>query len=305
MEFSQHVNIQEYQDSFTYLDAKLMQLSTGLFKSTSQTFSNDLILLDRRETKASFALNCELCAGTINFVFNNSRHNVSINAQQIEDKNQVVVFEGEDINAIITGEQDITTLSVPLTSVRPYFPEIFFQCEKLDGDKIRSADTDIVSKERIRVLVNVYLKLLERNISNQFVVDMADNILFKLMCYLESFKVCLSNNKKKLSAKEINRVLEFIFNTDVLSLKELQAICMCSPRTLNNLINLHFGCAPNQLISVVRLNRIDAYLHKKSSQKRTIKHICEKFGVYSQHRLASDYQNMFGKTIQESIKKLA
>ena len=198
MEFNQYVNIEEYQDSFSYLNAKLLQLSTGVFNSTSQTFSNDLILLDRRETKASFALNCELCKGTLNFVFNNSRHNVSINSQQIEDKNQVVVFEGEDINAIITGEQDITTLSVPVASIRPYFPEIFFQCKELDGDKIRSADTDIVTKERIRLLVNVYLKLLEGNISNQFVVDMADNILFKLMCYLESFKACLSNSKKKI-----------------------------------------------------------------------------------------------------------
>lgn len=306
MEFSQYVNIEEYQNSFTYLDAKLIQLSTGFFNSTSQTFNNDLILLDRRITKATFAHHCELSKDTLNFVFCNSTPNLSINGQQIEDKNQIVVFGGEDLSAIINGELDITTISLPMASIRPYFPEKFFQFTTLDGERIRSASTSTTIREKMRVLVNIYLTLLEgKNISRQFIVDMTDNLLFKIMCYLESFEISSSDSKQRLSAQEINRVLEFIFNTDVFSLKELQAICMCSPRTLNNLINLHFGCPPNKLISVMRLNKINAYLHKTSSQQRTIKHICEKFGVYSRYRLAKDYQTMFGKSIKETIKTAA
>ena len=45
--------------------------------------------------------------------------------------------------------------------------------------------------------------------------------------------------------------------------------------------------------------------HRTSSQQRTIKHICEKFGVYSRHRLAKDYETMFGKSIKETIKTAA
>ena len=306
MKFSQYENIEEYQYSFPWLDAKLIQFSTGLFDSNSQTYQNDSILLDRRTTKASYTNQCELDKETLTFVFTNSKLNLSLNGQQIEEKNQIVMFGGEDLSAIITGAIDITSLSVPVAIINTYFPNELPRFNEIDGGRIRRADADTITREKIRSLINVYLLLLrENNISRQFVLDMTDNLLFKIMSYLESFEISLTDYKQKLSTQEINRVLDFIFHTDVFSLQELQAICMCSPRTLNNLINLHFGCSPNKLLSVVRLNKINTYLHEKSSHKKTIKHICEKFGVYSQYRLAKDYQILFGKSIHHNIKKSA
>ena len=306
MKFGQYENIEEYQYSFPWLDAKLIQFSTGLFGSNTQTYQNDSILLDRRTSKALFTNQCVLDKETLNFFFTNSTLNLNINGQQIEEKNQMVMFGGEDLNAIITGALDLTSLSVPVAVINTYFPNELPRFNEIDGQRIRRADADTITRDKICSLINVYLQLLRGNdVSRQFVVDMTDNLLFKIMSYLESFEISLTDYKQKLSTQEINRVLDFIFHTDVFSLQELQAICMCSPRTLNNLINRHFGCSPNKLLSVVRLNKINTYLHEKSLHKRTIKHICEKFGVYSQYRLAKDYQILFGKSIHHNIKKSA
>ena len=305
MKFGQYENIEEYQYSFPWLDAKLIQFSTGLFGSNTQTYQNDSILLDRRTSKALFTNQCVLDKETLNFFFTNSTLNLNINGQQIEEKNQMVMFGGEDLNAIITGALDLTSLSVPVAVINTYFPNELPRFNEIDGQRIRRADADTITRDKICSLINVYLQLLRGNdVSRQFVVDMTDNLLFKIMSYLESFEISLIDNKQRLSTQEINRVLDFISHTDVFSLQELQAICMCSPRTLNNLINLHFGCSPNKLLSVVRLNKINSYLHEKSSHKKTIKHICEKFGVYSRYRLAKDYQNLFGKSIKDNIKKI-
>ena len=305
MKFGQYENIEEYQYSFPWLDAKLIQFSTGLFGSNTQTYQNDSILLDRRTSKALFTNQCVLDKETLNFFFTNSTLNLNINGQQIEEKNQMVMFGGEDLNAIITGALDLTSLSVPVAVINTYFPNELPRFNEIDGQRIRRVDADTITRDKICSLINVYLQLLRGNdVSRQFVVDMTDNLLFKIMSYLESFEISLIDNKQRLSTQEINRVLDFISHTDVFSLQELQAICMCSPRTLNNLINLHFGCSPNKLLSVVRLNKINSYLHEKSSHKKTIKHICEKFGVYSQYRLAKDYQNLFGKSIKDNIKKI-
>ena len=305
MKFGQYENIEEYQYSFPWLDAKLIQFSTGLFGSNTQTYQNDSILLDRRTSKALFTNQCVLDKETLNFFFTNSTLNLNINGQQIEEKNQMVMFGGEDLNAIITGALDLTSLSVPVAVINTYFPNELPRFNEIDGQRIRRVDADTITRDKICSLINVYLQLLRGNdVSRQFVVDMTDNLLFKIMSYLESFEISLIDNKQRLSTQEINRVLDFISHTDVFSLQELQAICMCSPRTLNNLINLHFGCSPNKLLSVVRLNKINSYLHEKSSHKKTIKHICEKFGVYSRYRLAKDYQNLFGKSIKDNIKKI-
>ena len=60
------MNIERYQNSFSYLDAQLMQLNKGSFDSTAYTFSRDSITLDRRVTSSSHLHHCLMSNDTLN-----------------------------------------------------------------------------------------------------------------------------------------------------------------------------------------------------------------------------------------------
>jgi AraC-like DNA-binding protein len=297
--------MEEYENSFSYLSAELLQLSTGNFESSVTTFSHDLITLDRRITTTSHLHHCTVAENTLNFVLPNSLFKLNINGRDINEERQIIVKEEQEIKAIVTGQLDITSVVLPLSRVLTFLPDLSLQYTDLDFSPVRLTHSNIITKNHIRSLINNYLNYLinsDDDLYQQTIVDIAENITFQLIDYYESLLCKTENHAKKLSTRELDRLISFVMITDVFSLSDLQSICMCSPRTLNNLINNQFGCSPSKFVSTVRLNRIHRYLHSPSNEKKSIKAICDKFGVYSQYRLANSYKKMFGICIQDSVR---
>jgi len=305
MDFDFFMNMEEYERSFSYLDAKLVQLSKGSFRSTVHTSSTEFITLERRVTTSSHIHYCSVSEDILNFVFTNLDSNLNINGSNISNKNQALVKGGEEIKAIVQGKLDITCVSLSMSNLIANFPDISSNIENLSGEMVRSAYSNLKVKDDIRLLTNSYLKYIQMsgNLQDQIRTDLFYNILFKIVDYLECFHKPHIYEKIKLSKQELNRILDFIAHSDVLSLKELQTVCKCTPRTLCNLINKQFGCSPFDLISIIRLNQIHRYLKCKTSEKKSLKHLSEKFGVHSPYRLGRAYKQMFGKSIQETIKQ--
>ena len=303
MIFNSFSNIEAYESSFDYLDAKLIQLSKGAFESCSQTFIHDKLTLDRRLTTASHLHHCTVKKGTVNFVFPNLSPNLTINGLNIGQKNQITVTGGEEIAALVRGELDITTVSLQADELLLYLPKGYLQQERINGEMLRKTIFCPASKSALHLLINQYLNYLKVNktISKQYINDLVDTIFFQIQLYLESFRHDYNDRKVTLSSQELNRIIEFVARCDVLSLKDLQSVCLCSPRSLNNIISKYFGCTPQQLISTARLNQINRYLGCDSDEKKTIKHISEKFGIHSQYRLSKAYQSLFGVSIQQSL----
>jgi AraC-like DNA-binding protein len=303
--FSTFRNIEEYKESFKYLDAELNQLSKGSFDSSISTYIHGNLVLDRRVTEASHIHQCVIQMGVINFVFINSFGKLNINGLDIDKDSQIAVSENEVLSAIIQGKLDITTVSISIDQLLRYTSLDILKSGSIDGAAIRNGKFSLIHKSNFHMLVNRYIEYLKFNKkpSDQVLIDMEENIGFQLSEYLESHYVIHSTKKKKLSTQELNRIHELIINTDVLSLNSLQSICNCSPRTLTNLIQKHFECTPNQLVSIIRLNRINRYLSEYSPERKSIKHICEKFGVHSQHRLSKSFQELFGQSIQDALKE--
>jgi AraC-like DNA-binding protein len=302
--FNSFFCLEQYRESFKYLDADLIQLSKGNFDSSAHTFIHNKLVLDRRVTQASHIHNCTVQLDVLNFVFVNSYSKLNINGVDIVDDNQILVAEREELSAIVIGKLDVTTVSLCLSDLILAYPHAFLGNISIEAHKVRTSLFCKVQKESIHSSINKYIKFLILNPmpSEQFLNDMQDNLSNQLLKYIESRCVIDSSKKTKLSTQELNRLHDLFISNDVLSLKALQSVCRCSPRTLNNLINKHFDCTPNQLVSIVRLNQINSYLGEQSTEKKSIKNICDKFGVYSQHRLSKSYKEMFGKSIQEALK---
>ncbi|MFT5708972.1 MAG: AraC-like DNA-binding protein [Oceanospirillaceae bacterium] len=305
MFFSSFSSIEEYRDSFKYLDAELIQLSKGFFDSDISTFVHSSIVLDRRVTQASHMHHCTIGLGAINFVFINSFNKLNINGIHISKDNQIVVAEGEELTAIVHGKLDISTVSLPIDELINSIPLSFMTSGSIDAHAIRNSMFSPHNKGEVHLLINKYIDYLKLhpNPSDQLIFDMIDNISFQLIKYVESSQETKAPKKSKLSTQELNHIHDLIANTEVLSLKALQSVCHCSPRTFNNLITKNFNSTPNQLISAIRLNKINRYLGEYSADRKSIKHICEKFGVHSPFRLSKSYKEFFGKSILDSIKE--
>lgn len=303
LDFRSYLHVEEYQNSFKYLDAELIQLSKGSFDSLINTFIHNEFVLDRRVTGASHMHHCNIQLGAINFVFINSFRALNINGIDISKDSQIAVSGGENLSAIIHGKLDISTVSLPTKEFLHSTPPNFIKSGSITTNAIRTALFCPNQKEQVHYLVNRYIKYLRinHNPPEQLILDMFENLTYQLAQYLESNKKTKTSKKKRLSTQELSNVHDLIVSTEVLSLKALQSVCNCSPRTFNNLINKHFECTPNQLVSIIRLNRIKRYLGEYSTERKSIKHICEKFGVHSQFRLSRSYKELFGKSIPETL----
>ena len=95
--------IEQYEDSFVYLDVELIQLEPGEFKGDFSYFNLPTCMVNKRKSAAKHIHKSAIGEGKVSLIFPNNKESdaMQINGFTMASDNQIVDIGGEAVHAMI------------------------------------------------------------------------------------------------------------------------------------------------------------------------------------------------------------
>lgn len=142
--------------------------------------------------------------------------------------------------------------------------------------------------------------------SRQIELKMIDQIMYKILKYLESSEE--NRTSKKLRKRDIALVkaIDYIRNnkSSLLSIKELCEITKVSERTLEYAFLEKYQVSPSAYIKAHHMNLVKNELVKLKGRKVRVSDIAIKFGFHHMGQFSADFKRHFGQNPSYYIKNI-
>ena len=89
-----------------------------------------------------------------------------------------------------------------------------------------------------------------------------------------------------------------------ISVADLASAANISERTLRSAFKEYFGMGPARFLKLRRLNLVHDTLQDSDPSVTTVTCVAYRFGVWELGRLAHDYQNRYGESPSETLRRL-
>jgi len=226
---------------------------------------------------------------------------VSSHNQEIDPYEIVIHTEGDEIDYIAGGANEIFTLVVEEHFFHQYFFEYFGRpFEEMVGDKrlvIKEESADMLIMRLQHWLQYFHMK---RESTLEKYYAMEEEILESLFSIIHTTTPKL--HREKFDIRQIREILHK--NIDNLyTIGDLVKEFKIPIRTMQYHFKQKFGISPKQYLHYLRLNTIRKELMCRGEDKLTISEIASKYGFFNASHFGSEYKKMFGETPGQTLQR--
>lgn len=302
----QYSTIEEYQQSYEFLDAELIQLENGPFLGKLKRQTTSSCIIEKRSSKAEHIHLSKAQDNSISLIFPNNQSScgIQINGLDMGDKNQILDFGGETLNAIVPANFDVSAVVLDKAKIEEHLDLLLGNPNDIRKLTVNNIDQCVIANK-----VNyAYEQLANESFLNNAVsnLDLETSIYSLLVTYIDSNLIRQDKPKLAIKSKERKRVLDLLFSLPIkkLNVSNLASESYLSVRKLHYLCISSWGRTPNQMIINARYRKINTFLENGDFQNKPfIGRILQGCGITNISRFNRHYASIFGETPLKTLKK--
>jgi AraC-like DNA-binding protein len=220
------------------------------------------------------------------------------------DKNQILDFGGETLNAIVPANFDVSAVVLDKAKIEEHLDLLLGNPNDIRKLTVNNIDQCVIANK-----VNyAYEQLANESFLNNAVsnLDLETSIYSLLVTYIDSNLIRQDKPKLAIKSKERKRVLDLLFSLPIkkLNVSNLASESYLSVRKLHYLCISSWGRTPNQMIINARYRKINTFLENGDFQNKPfIGRILQGCGITNISRFNRHYASIFGETPLKTLKK--
>lgn len=284
------------------LDFKL--LSKNNFNAYLNIYSNDTFQLARTSLKGTIHQNglvpkdfrSIVLPGNMGVKFNWLNKDVN--------SSQLLVFPRNGIlESVSFDDFDVFVISIKETKLHDLINIYGFRnAERVFGKNEKLLDLETSFLNPFWKDVGMFLDYAKMNGKNQSIqsrqieLKMIDQIMYKILKYLESSQENQTTKKPRKRDVALDKAIDFIRNSKsrLLTIKELCEVTKVSERTLEYAFLEKYKVGPNAYIKAHHMNLVKKELVKLKGRKVRVSDIAIKFGFHHMGQFSLDFKKQFG-----------
>jgi len=296
--------IEQYEDSFVYLDAELIQLDIGEFKGEFGHFNLPSCMVETRTSAAKHIHKSAIGKGKVSLIFPNNKESdaMQINGFTMASDNQIIDIGGEGVHAVIPANFNVSVIVLEQQKLEQELGQNIANSENLRRQAVKEIDKFIIANNVRYALRQFENKIIQKSPIAKY--DLESSLYTMASLYLHNNVLKSGLCKKSIKAIEKRRVLELLFSLPIeqLNVSNLAKEAFLSLRKLHYLCTATWGLTPNQLLMNSRFRRINRVLSAEDlDNKPLISHLLRSLGVTNISRFNLAYQRLFGETPKQTM----
>ena len=298
-------SIENYQDSFKFLNADLIQLEKGAFQGQLERKQLNSCAFIQRKSKAEHIHRSTLHHNCISLVFPNNEqsYNIQVNGEHLTCKNQIIDSSGEAINAIMPADFDVQAIVLEKSTIEQSLKRELNTLDIMRKVEVNQYERLIIASKIRYANAQLDKKSFLQNTIAQ--LDLEASIYQLAARYISESLLQENTLKPCFKAREKRRVIELLYSlpSHQLNVEELAREAYISVRKLHYLCKHTWGRTPNQMLTNARFRRVNHKLAKSSfSDRPFISKLLKNFGITNISRFNQYYLTLFGETPAETLK---
>ena len=284
-------------------DTELSQLKRGQLKVDMQMFSTPHIQFSKMHYSNALLIKGSQPPGTVILSLIRTNKPVYSQNQTVEPYELVVVREGEEVDYIASGENEVLSLAIE----KGFFERNFLLYLGIDFKEIEGQKRLLLKKESVDHFIDAMQKWISyfqthdpMKISLEHYYTIEQTILEQLFSL-----IILQEGSAKRERFDLAKVREIIHeNVDnIYTIGDLLNQTNVSARTLQHHFRKKFNLTPKQYLQSLRLNAVRRELTITTPQRDAVSEAALKYGFFNASHFAAEYKKMFGETPSQTLHR--